>query len=104
MPQSGPSRILLTTSQSQRAYLYAGQTPDRPQRSRKFGLEESELASALEGVGPRRDTELAVDRPDVAVHRVVGHVQLTADVPLGQIAVQQSEHPQFPLRQLLIPG
>ena len=27
-----------------------------------------------------------------------------ADIPLGQIAVQKLEHPEFPLRQLLIRG
>jgi hypothetical protein len=36
--------------------------------------------------------------------RIVGHIQLAADIPLGQIAVQQPEHPEFPLRQLLISG
>ena len=36
--------------------------------------------------------------------RAVGHIQLTADIPLGQIAVQQLEHPELPLRQLLISG
>ena len=32
------------------------------------------------------------------------HVQLTADIPLGQIAVQELEHPELLLRQLLIAG
>ena len=36
--------------------------------------------------------------------RVVRHVQLTADIPLGQIAVQKLEHPELPLRQFLICG
>ena len=36
--------------------------------------------------------------------RAVRHIQLTADIPLGQIAVQKLEHPELPLRQLLICG
>ena len=36
--------------------------------------------------------------------RAVGHVQLTADIPLGQLALQKLEHPELPLRQLLIRG
>ena len=36
--------------------------------------------------------------------RAMRHVQLTADIPLGQIAVQELEHPELLLRQLLIAG
>ena len=62
------------------------------------------MAAAFERAGPRAHRELAVDRPDMAMDRAVGHVQLMADIPLGQIAVQKLEHPELPLRQLLIRG
>jgi hypothetical protein len=75
-----------------------GQKPGDPR------LEESELAGPLEGVGPRGNAELAVDRPDVAVKCVVRHIQFLADVALGQIAAQQLEHPALTPRQLPIPG
>src|SRR5262245_15303344 len=45
----------------------------------------------LEGPGTRRGTELAVDRPSVAVDRVVRQVELAADVALREWA---AEHPQ----------
>lgn len=45
-------------------------------------LEEAQLAAAFERVGPRRHGKLAVDRPDVAMNRVVGNIQFTTDISL----------------------
>jgi hypothetical protein len=56
--------------------------------------------------GARGGTELAVDRPRVAVDRVVRQVQLTADVALGKRAREGAENGQLALAQgcLLPPG
>ena len=45
----------------------------------------------MDRLGPRRDTELSVDRPCVAVNRVVRQVELAADVALGQAAGEHSQ-------------
>ena len=65
-------------------------------------MHEAAFARPLDGVAPRGRPELTVDRPDMAMDRVVRHEQLPADLPFGKIAGQQFEHDEFPGCQLLI--
>ena len=67
-------------------------------------LEEAQFAATFERVGPRAHGELAVDRPNVAMDRVVRHIQFTTDISLRQIAAQELEHPELPRCQLAILG
>ena len=45
-------------------------------------LEKPQFAAAFKRIGPRRHGKLAVDRPDVAVNRVMGNIQFTTDISL----------------------
>ena len=51
--------------------------------------------------GPR-SRRACGNRPNVAMDRVVRHIQLTTDIPLRQIAAQELEHPELPRCQLAI--
>src|SRR5262245_47251170 len=74
----------------------AAATSSRPANLR---LDEPERTCLLQRFGPRGRTELAVDRPRVAVDRVVREVELAADVPLGQAAAEHAQNRQLTLAQ-----
>ncbi len=65
-------------------------------------LDEAELPRLLERVGPRRDTELSIDRTCVAVNRVVREVELATDVALGQPAGEHSQDHELALAERCI--
>src|SRR5436190_23889496 len=72
-------------------------------RHRKRESDQTELARLLECLGPRRDAELAVDRPGVAVNRVVRQVELATDVALGEPPAQQPQDDELALAEHSVP-
>ena len=64
-------------------------------------LEQSELARPAHGLVARVDVELAVDAPRVGLDGVERHVQRVADLALRELAGEQAQHAQLPVRQLV---
>src|SRR5690348_9841848 len=73
---------------ARRAPLHLGEPRDTPR------------ASYVDRLGPRPDAKLAVDRPRVAVDRVVREVQLAPDVPLRERPAEHAQHGDFTVAEI----
>src|SRR5712675_369566 len=56
--------------------------------------EQAQVGCPLQGLRPRRHSELLVDRPEVAFHRVAGNVESGGDLQVG-VSRQELEDTQL---------
>ena len=62
---------------------------------RRLRAEQADRGRLVDGVAPRRDPELPVDRADLRADRVAGHEQPLADLTKGEVGLEIGEQAQL---------
>src|SRR5689334_23361132 len=90
--QPGPTDA---THAAPRGHLTTGGSSDRRPGLRsgsRSGLEDAALAGGVNGRGPVRDGELAVDRAEMVPDRTTAQVQPVRDLAVGQADRREAQH------------